>query len=279
MRPGNGNGGNGLLIRVPLYDADGSRTGETEAATFKGLLALAHGEGLRSVHTRLLERPSGDNGQTAIVQAFVHTNRGRFAALGDANADNTDAPFAVHAIRIAETRAIARAFRLAVNIGEGALDELGRGVTGAVVPKNTNGNGRTPSDGDGGGTGQVADAEGHASGGSSLREVLPLKPPSAPAGASSGNGRSRGRDDHPEEATPDDRRAMTDAQRRLLVRLAFGLGETKETATSRVLRALGLERLEWATRADASRAIDELKEELAEREAIRGGNGEARHDA
>lgn len=271
-----GGSGNGLIVRVPLFDSAGNKTGETEAATFKGLLALAHGEGLRSVRTRLLQKPSRDNGQTAVVQAIVRTNRGRFTALGDSNPENTDRDFAPHGIRIAETRALARAFRLAVNIGEVALDELGRGVTGAIVAKGTNGNGQAPPPDDTSGHDTEWDP---SPPGSDASPPEPSRSDVASRGNGNGRGRHHGRDDHPEEAAPDDRRAMTDAQRRLLVRLAFDLGATKETATARVRQALGVERLEWATRADASRGIDDLRHELEERKAIQGGNGEARHDA
>lgn len=70
--------------------------------------------------------------------------------------------------------------------------------------------------------------------------------------------RFRGRDTRPMEAYQGDRRAMSDAQKKALFRLAYTLGD-REGALTRVLEALGVERLEWATRADASRAIDALR--------------------
>lgn len=68
----------------------------------------------------------------------------------------------------------------------------------------------------------------------------------------------RGRDTRPTEAYQGDKRAMSDAQKKALFRLAYTLGD-REGALTRVLEALGVERLEWATRADASRAIDALR--------------------
>lgn len=68
----------------------------------------------------------------------------------------------------------------------------------------------------------------------------------------------RGRDTRPTEAYQGDKRPMSDAQKKALFRLAYTLGD-RDGALTRVLEALGVERLEWATRADASRAIDALR--------------------
>ncbi len=70
--------------------------------------------------------------------------------------------------------------------------------------------------------------------------------------------RFRGRDTRPTEAYEGDARAMSDAQKKCLFRLAYTMGD-REGALARVTEALGVERLEWATRADASRAIDALR--------------------
>ncbi len=71
---------------------------------------------------------------------------------------------------------------------------------------------------------------------------------------------------------------MSDEQKRLIFRLCFNLGATKETVRERALKALGVKRLEWAERLDASQAIDKLKRELGNRgkpspAANGGGNG------
>ena len=105
-------------------------------------------------------------------------------------------------------------------------------------------------------------------------EVQPADEPSSSAQAAPPPRppRFRGRDDQPNEARTGDRRAMSDSQRKLLFRLAYSQGD-KESALDRVLEALGLGRLEWATRADASRAIDVLKAATAERPPDRRSNG------
>lgn len=69
--------------------------------------------------------------------------------------------------------------------------------------------------------------------------------------------RSFGRGDSPRDADLGEKRAMTDMQRKALFRIAYETGD-RDSALSRILEALGVERLEWATRAQASKAIDLL---------------------
>ncbi|MDE2096693.1 MAG: hypothetical protein KGL39_05545 [Patescibacteria group bacterium] len=93
---------------------------------YAGLLDLAHMLGLQTIKTTLLQIPSTDNGETAIVYAEVTiTDHGTYTGLGDANPGNVSAPMRPHIIRLAETRAKARALRDAVNVGTVALEELG----------------------------------------------------------------------------------------------------------------------------------------------------------
>lgn len=53
--------------------------------------------------------------------------------------------------------------------------------------------------------------------------------------------------------------AMSMQQRKLLFRLAYSMGYDNDTATARILDAIGVQRFEHATRTMASRAIDALK--------------------
>lgn len=92
---------------------------------FAGLLDLAHSQGLRAIRTRLIQIPSEENNQTAIVQAEVETDRGTFSGIGDANPANVSRAMLTCTIRLAETRAKARALRDAVNVGVAAFEELG----------------------------------------------------------------------------------------------------------------------------------------------------------
>ncbi len=93
-------------------------------ALYAGLLEEAHSQGLKSISTTLLQIPSDDNGRVAICQATVQTEKGTFSGLGDAAPENVARPMATCLIRMAETRAKARALRDAVNVGVVALEEL-----------------------------------------------------------------------------------------------------------------------------------------------------------
>jgi hypothetical protein len=232
----------GLVVRIQIKDEAGRVVGETDAVTFKGLLSLAHDEGLKSVTTKLLELPSEANGRTAVVASTVETRKGVFTGIGDANPQNVNRRIAPHCIRMAETRATARALRLAVNIGEVAIEELGDDVTLAA------------------------------------RSESSERRPDLPRSRTPEQAEERGRDTRPTEADANDRRAMSEEQRKLLFRLAFELGATRDTAGARVLEALGVERFEWATRLQASQAIDALKREAQGRKGNgHGANGGGNH--
>lgn len=114
-----------LTTRIPIRDRNGNVVDEKEVATFSGLLARAHEEGLRRVETDLIQSPDDNNGRLAIVRAVVETDKGVFSGIGDASPENVNRRIAPHIIRMAETRAKARALRDAVNIGIVAMEELG----------------------------------------------------------------------------------------------------------------------------------------------------------
>jgi len=241
----------GFIVRIKIKDEHGNVVGETDAIAYKGLLSVAHDEGLKSVKTELAQVPSEENGRTAIVRATVRTRRGVFTGIGDANPGNVNRRIVPHLIRMAETRAVARALRVAVNIGEVAIEELGDDF--AIEP----GSARPPNAPDG--EQPPARRDNGSNGGNGKRAPEPY----------------RGRDDRPTEAAPDDRRAMSDMQKKYLFRLAYDLGATRDTARDRVLKALHVERLEYATRVDASRAISDLNRELDGTKPKRGNGAEA----
>jgi hypothetical protein len=92
---------------------------------FEGLLNLAHQEGLKRINTQLVQLPTADNGQIAVVHAEIETEKGLFTGIGDASPSSVSRGLVPHIIRMAETRAIARALRFAVNIGMTTVEELG----------------------------------------------------------------------------------------------------------------------------------------------------------
>ncbi|MDP9352154.1 MAG: hypothetical protein M3P51_11505 [Chloroflexota bacterium] len=92
---------------------------------YAGLLEEAHEQGLKEITTTLVQLPGPDNGNVAVCQALVETAKGRFTGIGDASPENVAPMMRQHIIRMAETRAKARALRDAVNVGVTALEELG----------------------------------------------------------------------------------------------------------------------------------------------------------
>ena len=92
---------------------------------YAGLLEEAHSRGLRSIETELLQVPAKENGEVAIVKAVIRTEEGKFGGIGDASPQNVNRAIAPHLIRMAETRAKARALRDAINVGVTAFEELG----------------------------------------------------------------------------------------------------------------------------------------------------------
>jgi hypothetical protein len=95
---------------------------------FAGLLDEAHSLGLKGIDTDLIQIPDESNGHVAIVKATAEMDdERRFTGIGDASPDNVGRNIAPHLIRMAETRAKARALRDAVNVGATAMEELSDG--------------------------------------------------------------------------------------------------------------------------------------------------------
>ena len=215
-----------LTIKIPIRNKHGEVIGEKEVVSYAGLLAKSHDEGLESIETELVQIPTEANGNTAIVRAVVKGSRGTFTGIGDGDPSNVNRSVARHLIRIAETRAKARALRDYVDVGTVSLEELGG-----------------DDDFDAGET----DAP-H---------------PVASAGAREARG-------GPSEA--DTSGPCSDAQRRLLWRLALALGHEGDAASTFLSERLGNPTDRAATKREASKLIDGLEAEVRRRS---NGNGAA----
>ena len=93
--------------------------------TYTGLLHAAHQSGLVRVETEILQYPSAENDNTAVVRAVAEGKDGQFYGdIGDANPANCNSKVRRHLLRMASTRAKARALRDFTNVGMTSVDEL-----------------------------------------------------------------------------------------------------------------------------------------------------------
>ena len=90
--------------------------------TYDGLLEMAHQiEGFKGIETEMILRENG----VIIFKAIARTDKQEFYGHGDASPNNVNKMIAPHAIRMAETRAKARALRDLTNVGMCSVEELG----------------------------------------------------------------------------------------------------------------------------------------------------------
>jgi len=216
---------NGLIRVIEIKDRAGRVVGTKEVVTYQGLLSKAHDEGLQRVATRLVQVPTDDNGRTAIAKALVETKKGRFEGIGDATPENVNAFIVPHLIRMAETRAKARALRDAVNIGVVSFEEL--------------------------------DGDGFPPEASDLGSGAPQAPASTPAQRGNGRGSARS------GPVPGNGNGstMTEAQRRYLFRILAGQGLANDAAHDYLKEHFEVESLAAVTKQQATEAIDHLLKE------------------
>ena len=219
---------NGNLVTTIEVKDDHGRIVETkDVVTYAGLLNRAHQEGLKKVSTELIHSPSKANEMTAICMAEVVTEKGTFRDYGDANPANVDSMIIPHIIRMAVTRAKARAFRDAVNIGVVAIEELGHefgnGVDNTKTKLTERSNGKPATNG---------------------------KPTSR-------NGPTNGRRETNQNGrTGND--PMTENQRRYLFRILAEHGVTGDIAHDYLVQTFGAGSLKEVTKKEASDLIEEL---------------------
>lgn len=92
--------------------------------TYEGLLDLAHQKGLLSIEVEIIQIPHKENNMTAICKAIAKTDKEIYVDIGDANPQSVNGALIPHIIRMASTRAKARALRDLTNVGMTAIEEL-----------------------------------------------------------------------------------------------------------------------------------------------------------
>ena len=93
---------------------------------YAGLLDLAHQRGILKIDVDPIQIPTKENDHMAICRATVFSKAGEvFSDVGDATPQNCHPRVAKHLLRMASTRAIARALRSMTNVGMTALEEIG----------------------------------------------------------------------------------------------------------------------------------------------------------
>lgn len=281
-----------FTVKIPIKNKQGQIVDYKEVIKYEGLLTEAHKEGLSFVSTDLVQIPTDANGQVAIVKAEVTTKKGRFSGLGDANPDNVNAMVVRHLLRVAETRAKARAMRDAINVGMVSLEELGSEAEEDILASSNMAHGTNGSNG------HAAQARTPAAPQptptsmsgvtkpSHLHEVqagdrLPTVESDATSmshGPTNGIRHADGREVAPAKPFS----PMTEAQRKLLFRLAFNRGHQGEGARDFLLTTLGVDSFKEVSKNAASALIDQLQDHFAddlsrrEREyatGAKGGNG------
>ena len=96
--------------------------------TYEGLLYAAHEKGLQSIEVELMQYPTEENKFTCMTRANVRGADGSvFSDIGDSSPASCNSKIIPHLIRMASTRAKARALRDFTNTGICSIEELGEG--------------------------------------------------------------------------------------------------------------------------------------------------------
>jgi hypothetical protein len=217
-----------LKKRQPRLDERFIKTIEgKEFVVYAGLLDLAHQKGLIKMSVDILQYPTPENGHMAIAKAQAESRLGEiYVDVGDATPTNCNAKVAKHLLRMASTRAKARALRDFTNIGMTCLEELGD--FNDITEEGTNLEPAAPTKG------------------KAIKKESPKPAASAPTPPASIKG-----SEHPGK--------MSEAQNRAIMNLAKRRGLTQDELEKLALESYGTEFTELTT-ADASQMIRYLQQ-------------------
>jgi hypothetical protein len=229
---GNGNGNGNLVRRISLRDETGKVVGIKSLTYYADLISSIQEKGiLKELRTEIVQLPAKENNHLAVVKATVITGMGVFTGLGDASPISVEKEFVPHLLRVAETRAKARALRDALGIGVVAAEELildGKEEAVEAVKSDAN-----PS-----GNGSNGDGE--------KKEVVApqISAPANPASATASNSKPI---------------PMTDSQRRILFRLLQTRGIEGDKSKEFLKENFHADDLRLVTKEAADLLITELK--------------------
>ena len=216
---------------------------------YAGLLGVAHHQGISEINVEPLQLPSKENGNFAICKATVVSKMGEsFTDIGDANPQNCNAKVGKHLLRLASTRAIARALRTFTNIGLTCLEELAD--INDVLPKGAK-NARNPKTHN-----QVEKKAGKGvQRAAAQKKTAKKEEPKDVAPKEKGNDQP----DAGENAEPDSGPRMSEAQKRAIYNLSRRRGISVEELQNMALESYGTE-LETLTSKDAASFIRNLQQ-------------------
>jgi hypothetical protein len=100
-----------------------TKIGDKEFVTYEGLLNLFHENGGNQIETKLIRTEIRDE-TFFIFKATVTGERGTYTGYGDACRANVSQMVVKHMMRMAETRAKARALRDYNNVGMCSVEEV-----------------------------------------------------------------------------------------------------------------------------------------------------------
>jgi hypothetical protein len=115
-----------IIARLKEIGAITSIKGSGQFVTYEGLLMLAHENGIEQIKTELLGIDRKN--KSCEFRAVASGARGIYSGHGDADPTNVGGNILPSFIRMAETRAVARALRLYLGIGMTAKNELPAGM-------------------------------------------------------------------------------------------------------------------------------------------------------
>jgi hypothetical protein len=204
--------------------------------TYPGLLDLGHQKGILKIEVEPFQLPTKENGNFAVCKALVVSSNGEiFTDVGDATPENCNSRVSKHLLRMASTRAIARALRSFTNIGMTCLEELGdfNDVIGAENPKTTKREQR-PARKKGNGKQPPAQEKAEKSAGPSVEKEKKTKP--------TNSGKKEQPQSQPEskEAKQSQVPKMSEAQKRAIYNLSRRRGISADDLEKRVRETYNL---------------------------------------